>query len=77
MINGVAVRALVDTGASSVALNLNDAQRLGINLAGAQRIDMHTAGGVRPGLRARLAVVQLGDIRVTPYKQGTSPFSGP
>lgn len=61
-INGVAVRALVDTGASTVALNLSDAQRLGISLAGAQRIDMHTAGGVRPGLRARLAVVQLGDI---------------
>jgi len=61
-INGVAMRVLVDTGASTVALNLTDAQRLGINLAGAQRIVMHTAGGVRQALRARLAVVQLGDI---------------
>lgn len=62
LINGVPMRALVDTGASSVSLNLSDAQRLGINLAGAQRIALHTAGGVRPGLRARLAHVQVGDI---------------
>ena len=62
MINGVPMRALVDTGASSVAINLADAQRLGVNLAGAQRIAMHTAGGVRAGLRAKLASVQVGEI---------------
>jgi aspartyl protease family protein len=62
LINGVPMRALVDTGASSVSLNLSDAQRLGVNLAGAQRIALQTAGGVRPGLRARLAQVQVGDI---------------
>jgi aspartyl protease family protein len=61
-INGQSMRALVDTGASTVALNLSDAQRLGLNLAGAQRISMNTAGGVRQGLRARLASVQVGDI---------------
>jgi aspartyl protease family protein len=60
-INGVPMRA-VDTGASSVAINLADAQRLGINLAGAQRIAMHTAGGLRQGLRAKLASVQVGEI---------------
>lgn len=61
-INGVPMRALVDTGASTVAMNLADAQRLGLNLAGAQRIAMSTAGGMRQGLRARLATVQVGDI---------------
>lgn len=61
-INGVPVRALVDTGASTVSLNLNDAQRLGVNLAGAQRVTLQTAGGPRQGLRARLAAVQIGDI---------------
>jgi aspartyl protease family protein len=61
-INGVPMRAIVDTGATAVAINLSDAQRLGVNLAGAQPVAMHTAGGVRQGLRAKLALVQLGDI---------------
>ena len=61
-LNGVPMRALVDTGASTVAMNLADAQRLGLNLVGAQRIAMSTAGGMRQGLRARLATVQVGDI---------------
>jgi aspartyl protease family protein len=62
LINGVPVQALVDTGASSVALNLSDARRLGIDVAGARQIALHTAGGVRPGLRTRIARVQVGDI---------------
>jgi aspartyl protease family protein len=62
MINGVSMPVLVDTGASAVALNLRDAQRLGVNLAGAQQVTVSTAGGLRKALRARLAVVQLGDI---------------
>ena len=61
-INGVPMRALVDTGASTVSLNLSDARRLGVNLAGAQSVTMQTAGGPRQGLRARLATVHVGDI---------------
>lgn len=61
-VNGMPVRALVDTGASAVALNLHDARRLGVDLAGAQPLLMQTAGGPRRGLRARLASVQIGDI---------------
>jgi aspartyl protease family protein len=61
-INGVPMRALVDTGASAVSLNLSDARRLGVNLAGAQSVTLQTAGGPRQGLRARLATVQVGDI---------------
>lgn len=61
-INGVPIRALVDTGASTVSLNLADAQRLRVDLAGAQPVTLATAGGARKGLRARLAAVQVGDI---------------
>ena len=61
-INGVPMRALVDTGASTVSLNLSDARRLGVNLAGAQSVILQTAGGPRQGLRARLAAVQVGGI---------------
>jgi aspartyl protease family protein len=62
LINGVPMRALVDTGASSVSLNLSDAQRLGVSLAGARRVTLQTAGGARSALQARLAEVRLGDI---------------
>lgn len=61
-INGVPVPALVDTGASTVALNMSVARRLGIPLQGAPQVTVHTAGGPRPALRARLASVQVGDI---------------
>lgn len=62
MINGISMPVLVDTGASAVALNLRDAQRLGVNLAGAQQVTVSTAGGPRKALRTRLAVVQLGEV---------------
>jgi aspartyl protease family protein len=61
-INGTPIRAIVDTGASTVALNLDDARRLGVDLIGAPSIVIQTAGGPRRALRARLANVQLGDI---------------
>ncbi len=61
-INGTPIRALVDTGASSVALNLEDARRMGVDLIGAPSIMVQTAAGPRRALRARLDSVQLGDI---------------
>jgi len=61
-VNGAPVRALVDTGATSVTINLADARRLGVDLANAQPIVLQTTGGQRRGLRARLASVQVGDI---------------
>jgi aspartyl protease family protein len=62
LINGVATRAIVDTGASSVALNMSEAARMGINLGLAQRGIVRTAGGPRSVLQVRLATVQVGDI---------------
>jgi aspartyl protease family protein len=62
LVNGVALRALVDTGASAVAMNASDARRIGVDLGGAQPIVVQTAGGPRRGLRVRLASVQVGDI---------------
>lgn len=61
-INGTPIRALVDTGASSVALNLEDARRMGVDLIGAPSITVQTAAGPRRALRAKLGNVQLGDI---------------
>jgi aspartyl protease family protein len=61
-INGVGMRALVDTGATTVAMNLSDAQRAGVSFAGAQRIRVQTAGGTRQALLVRLQSIQVGDI---------------
>src|SRR4051812_32820531 len=61
-INGTPIRAIVDTGASSVALNVDDARRMGVDLIGAPSIAVQTAAGPRRALRAKLASVQLGEI---------------
>ena len=61
-INGTPIRALVDTGASTVAINLEDARRMGVDLIGAPSIMVQTAAGPRRALRAKLGNVQLGDI---------------
>jgi aspartyl protease family protein len=61
-INGIPVRAVIDTGATTVALNMTEARRLNVNFAGAQRGVVNTAGGKQPIWRVNLASVQLGDI---------------
>jgi aspartyl protease family protein len=63
-INGVAVRALVDTGASAVAMNLSEARRAGVSLSGARRVRVLTASGAREALLVQLATVQVGEIVV-------------
>jgi clan AA aspartic protease (TIGR02281 family) len=61
-INGMPIQALVDTGASTIAMNLEDARRMGVDLIGAPSIVVQTAAGPRRALRAKLGSVQLGDI---------------
>jgi len=63
-INGIAVRALVDTGASSIEMNLSDARRAGVDLSGARRVRILTASGAREALLVQLGTVQVGDIVV-------------
>jgi aspartyl protease family protein len=61
-INGVATRALIDTGATSVAISVDEAERMGISLAGAPRVRVATAGGQRAGYRVTLGTVAVGAI---------------
>ncbi len=61
-INGAPIRAIVDTGASSIAINADDARRMGVDLIGAPSVAVQTAAGPRRALRAKLGSVQLGDI---------------
>lgn len=62
LINGVPVRALIDTGATSVALNSEDAHRMGIDYLRGQRVTVQTANGPVGAYRVALASVQVGEI---------------
>jgi len=64
-INGVAMRMLVDTGASLVVLNEDDAARAGIRpFPSDYRHRLSTANGVTLGARSILREVRLGRIVV-------------
>ena len=64
-INGVGVRFLVDTGATTVAMNSRDAARIGLDYRNGQRLVVSTANGVVEVRSVRLDRVQLGGITLT------------
>jgi aspartyl protease family protein len=72
--NGVAVRFLVDTGASSTILTLADAERSGIEIA-ALEFDrpVQTANGVAFYARASLRTLEIGPYRLTGLTVGVMP----
>jgi len=63
-INGRSVNFLVDTGATSVAMNSEQARILGIDFAAGQRGRSSTAGGVVISYRVMLDSVKVGEIEV-------------
>ena len=63
-INNRAVQFLVDTGATMVALSVEDAQRIGLNYKDGQEVRMSTANGVTPGWRLKIATLRIGDVVV-------------
>lgn len=64
-INGLTVRFLVDTGATSIAMNEAEARRLGIDYRmDGERGHASTASGLVATHRVKLKVVQVGDIRL-------------
>ena len=64
-VNGVAIRFLVDTGASEVVLSPRDAERLGFNLKSLSFNRMYqTANGTVTGAPVRLEDIRIGAITV-------------
>ena len=63
-INGKAVQFMVDTGATSVAMGAQDAERTGINFKAGQPVMMSTANGSVQGYRIKLDSVRVGDVEV-------------
>ena len=63
-INGRPIQFMVDTGASSVALGVSDAERIGLAYRAGQPVRVGTANGVVQGWRIKLASVRIGDVEV-------------
>ena len=61
-INGTSVRFLVDTGASSVALSVNEARRLGIKYLSGSPGQVATANGATMAYKLKLDNVRVGEI---------------
>ena len=61
-INGSSVRFLVDTGASTIALSVEEARRLGINYLTGRRLRVSTANGSANGYGLMIDNVRIGDI---------------
>jgi aspartyl protease family protein len=65
-LNGRALRTLVDTGASSVALNRDDARRVGIHVTDGNFTGVGmTAGGRVPVAHVRIARIEVNGIVAT------------
>jgi len=62
LVNGQPFTGMIDTGATSIAMNLRHAQRLGLDLRNARRGITNTANGRVPIYVVTLAQVQVGDI---------------
>jgi aspartyl protease family protein len=63
-INGKSANFLVDTGATTIAMGLADAQRLGLKYDGGRRGVANTAGGNVPVYEVIINSVRIGDVEV-------------
>lgn len=63
-INGRAVSFLVDTGATTIAMSQNEAQRLGLDLKHGAGALSSTANGTVPVVLVTLARVRVGEVEV-------------
>lgn len=64
-VNGGAMRFMVDTGATVVALPAADARRIGLNYFNAPRTAVSTANGMTVAHLVKLDTVKIGDITLT------------
>jgi aspartyl protease family protein len=62
-INGVAVRFMVDTGATYVGLGRSQAARIGIDLSDGEEVASVTAGGKVRAWRVNLRTLKVGGVR--------------
>ncbi len=61
-LNGYPVSFLVDTGATSIAINAAEAKRMGLDYKAGQAVGVGTAAGVVPAWRVTFNTVKVGSI---------------
>jgi aspartyl protease family protein len=76
-INGQSVRFMVDTGATLVAMDKYEAERLGIDYKNGRRGMTRTANGDVPYYTAKLRTVRIGDVQVYDVDAIISPAPMP
>jgi aspartyl protease family protein len=76
-INGQAVQFLVDTGATSVAMGVPEAQRIGLNYRDGQLGASSTANGMVPVWHVKLASVRIGDVEIYDVNASILPSGMP
>lgn len=76
-INNTSVRFLIDTGASSIALNSNTAQKIGLNYKQGLPLQATTASGVAKGYQVTLTTVKIGHIQLYNVKAAVLEGSFP
>jgi aspartyl protease family protein len=76
-INGKAVQFMVDTGATSIAMGMADAERAGISYKQGQPVRMSTANGVTQGFKVKLGSVRVGDVEVLDVDAVVIPHAMP
>ena len=63
-IDNFSIKFLVDTGASSIALNSNQARRMGLKYKSGVPMNASTASGIAKGYRVNLNKVKIGHIQL-------------
>lgn len=61
-INGVTLKFLVDTGATTIAMNSGDAKYAGIDYKKGERIQVETANGITSAYRVVIGTLKLGSL---------------
>jgi aspartyl protease family protein len=72
-INGRAVSFMIDTGATSIAMGVSEAERLGLNYKAGEKGFVSTANGTAPAWRLTLGSVRVGDVEVFDLGAVVSP----
>ena len=77
LINGMSANFLVDTGATAIAMNHFEAERLGIDYRGGTPITVNTANGAAKAFLVTLSSVSIGNIVVRQVQAAVSTTDSP
>ncbi len=77
LVNSRPVQFMVDTGATTIGMSVNDADRIGLQYKQGQAVQVSTANGIVPGWKIRLSSVRLNDVEVRDIEAVITPISMP